>query len=208
MALNVEPRTGGDFIPYLKYNAKAGRWYTKLEDGGEQEVANMTAIFDLAQIKTGWVFFADGQAPNSVWDNGSTAPQPTPQHRRGFALVAFSPKELGGAREFSSTSNAAIIAVKELYEEQYETAPEAARGLLPVVRCEKVVPVKSRQGTNYQPVLKITKWVPRPQALPLNGNEGNATAADAGSEVPPPVAAAQRQATPPPPAAAASEEEF
>lgn len=182
MALNVEPRTGGDFIPFLKFNAKAGRWYTKTEDGGEAEVVNMTAIFDLANIKTGWILFTEGQAPASVWDNGRTAEQPTPQHRRGFAVNVFSPKEIGGLREFSSSSNAAIIAIKELYEEQYEPAGEAKKGLVPVVTCEKVVPVKSRQGTNYQPVLKIVKWVPRPQALPA------AVAAVApASEVPPPV---------------------
>lgn len=189
MPLNVEPRTGGDFIAFLKFNAKAGRWYSKQEDGGEQEVQNMTAIFDLAQIKTGWILFTEGQAPNSVWDNGAAAPQPTPLHRRGFAVNVFSPKEIGGLREFSSSSNAAIIAIKELYEEQYETAPEAKKGLVPVVTCEKVFPVKSRQGTNYQPVLKISKWVPRPQALPA------AVAAEPASEVPPPVQPTKPAAT-------------
>ncbi len=201
MALNVEPRTGGDFTPFLKFNAKAGRWYTKTEDGGEAEVVNMTAIFDLAQIKTGWILFTEGQAPASVWDNGSTAAQPTPQHRRGFAVNVFSPKEIGGLREFSSSSNAAITAIKELYEEQYETAPEAKKGLVPVVTCEKVFPVKSRQGTNYQPVLKIAKWVPRPQALPV------AVAAEPASEVPPPVNKPAAR-TPKPEAATDDNEEF
>ncbi len=202
MPLNVEPRTGGDFIPFLKFNAKAGRWYTKTEDGSEAEVANMTAIFDLAQIKTGWVWFVDGQAPNAVWDNGATAPQPTPNHRRAFAVNVFSPKEIGGLREFSSTSNAAIIAVKELYEEQYENAHEAKKGMVPVVTCEKVFPVKSRQGTNYQPVLRIAKWVPRPQALPTG-------VAAQETEVPPPVAAAKPAArTPEPEASTDDNEEF
>jgi hypothetical protein len=198
MSLNVEPRIGGDFIPYLKFNAKAGRWYSKTEDGGEQEVVNLTAIFDLAQIKTGWILFTEGQAPSSVWDNGATAPQPTPQHRRGFSVNVFSPKEIGGLREFSSSSNAAIIAIKEMYEEQYESAPEAKKGMVPVVTCEKVFPVKSRQGTNYQPVLKITKWVPRPQAMP-------ATIA-AEPEVPPPVNSAKPAAAAPPTETESAEE--
>lgn len=178
MPLNLEPRAAGDFVPYVKYNAKAGRWYTKTDNGDEIEVANMTAIFDLAQIKTGWLLFSEGAAPDTVWDNGSVAAQPSPQHKRGFSVNAFSPKELGGVREFSSSSNSAIIAIKELHE-AFEAAPEAAKGLVPVVKCESVLPVKSKFGTNYQPVLKITKWVPRPEALP-------ATVA-AASEVPPPV---------------------
>jgi hypothetical protein len=113
----------------------------------------------------------------------------------------FSPKEIGGLREFSSSSNAAITAIKELYEEQYETAPEAKKGLVPVVTCEKVFPVKSRQGTNYQPVLKISKWVPRPQALPA------AVAAEPASEVPPPVNKPATR-TPEPEAATDDGEEF
>lgn len=80
-------------------------------------------------------------------------------------------------REFGSNSNGAIIAIKELHE-AFEAAPESARGLVPVVKCESVVPVKSKFGTNYQPELKITKWVPRPEALPLVTEK---------AEVPPPV---------------------
>lgn len=201
MPLNLEPRTS-DFTPYMKYNAKAGRWYTKTDAGDEVEVRNMTAIFDLENIKTGWILFVEGGAPDHVWDsNGSMAPAPTPKHKRGFSVNAFSPKELGGLRELSSTSNAAIIAIKELYN-AWENAPEAKRGLVPVVTSspDDIVPVKSKQGTNYQPVLKISRWVPRPDALKANGNgngsaNGNGTAAHAEARqidndptVPPPVA--------------------
>lgn len=177
MPINLEPRSS-DFIPYLKFNGKAGRWYCKNDNGDEIEVQNMTAIFDLAQIKTGWILFSEGAAPDTVWDNGAVAAQPSPKHKRGFALNAFSPKELGGVREFSATSNNAIIAIKELHA-KFEAAPEAAKGLVPVVKCESVTPVKSKFGTNYQPIFAITKWVPRPDALPAG--------VAASSEVPPPV---------------------
>lgn len=203
MPLALEPRSG-DFTPYLKFNGKAGRWYTKNDAGDEVEVQNMTAIFDLAQIKTGWVLFTEGAAPDTSWDNGSIPPQPSPQHKRGFSVNVFSPKELGGLREFSATSNSAIISIKELHA-KFEAAPEAARGLVPVVKCENVLPVKSKFGTNYQPVLTITKWVPRPEALPA----GIAAAPPTTTEepVPPPV-----QPSPTQPAAApqqtADAEEF
>lgn len=194
MPLNLEPRTG-EFTPYLKFNGKAGRWYTKTDAGDEIEVSNMTAIFDLAQIKTGWILYTEGAAPDAVYDNGSVAPQPSPKHKRGFAVIAFSPKELGGVREFGSTSNGAIIAIKELHE-AFEASPEAAQGLVPVVKCENIIPVKSKFGTNYQPEFKITKWVPRPEALPL---------ATAKAEVPPPVTTSATARSPEP---ASNDEEF
>jgi hypothetical protein len=190
MPLALEPRTG-EFTPYLKFNGKAGRWYTKNENGDEIEVQNMTAIFDLAQIKTGWLLFTEGMAPETTWDNGSIPPQPSPKHKRGFSVNVFSPKELGGLREFSATSNSAIIAIKELYE-KYENSPEAKNGLVPVVKCENVLPVKSKFGTNYQPILTITKWVPRPEALPASVSNGHR----APNDVPPPIHDAERATKP------------
>jgi hypothetical protein len=182
MPLNIEPRGSEDFIPYVKFDAKAGRWFTKTDSGDEQEVREMTALFDLQNIKLGWLLFNDGAAPEALWDNGKVEPQPSPKHRRGFSVNVFSPQKLGGLRELRSNSNAAISAIKSLYEDQYENAAEARKGLVPVVTCENVLPVKSKFGTNYQPVLKITKWVPRPEALP-----GAGIGHTPDQEVPPPV---------------------
>jgi len=165
MPLNLEPRSSSDFTPYLKFNGKAGRWYTKTDTGEEIEILNLTAIFDLATIKTGWILFTEGAAPDAIWDNGAIPPAPSKQHKRGFAVNVFSPKLLGGLREFSSTSNGAIIAIRELYD-AYEKQYDPVKKLVPVVTCESVMAVKSKFGTNYQPVLKIVKWVPRPQDMP------------------------------------------
>lgn len=187
MPLNLEPRTGADFVPYMKFNAKAGRWYTKTDSGEEAEVKKMTALFDLAGIKTGWLLFNEGGAPEHVWDaNGTVPPQPTPKHKRGFAVNVFSPKELGGLRELSSSSNVAIIAIKELYD-AYEAAPEAKQGLVPVVSCEGIAPVKSKFGTNYQPTLKITRWVERPSAMPADVTTASNGSSSAFTDVPPPI---------------------
>lgn len=181
MPLNLEPRSA-DFIPYVKFNAKAGRWYSKTETGDEFEVANMTAIFDLESIRVGWVHFQEGLAPDATWDSGPVAAAaPTPQHKRGFSLNVYSKKELGGIREFSSTSNVTILAIKDLYE-KFETAPERKKGMVPVVRCENVLPIKSKFGTNYQPVLTLLRWVARPAELPAHltpsGGAGNGASAN------------------------------
>lgn len=209
MPLNLEPRSA-EFIPYVKFNAKAGRWYSKTETGEEFEVGNMTAIFDLESIRVGWLHYQEGLAPDATWDSGPvTAAPPTPQHKRGFSLNVYSKKELGGIREFSSTSNITIIAIKELYE-KFENAPERQKGMVPVVRCENVLPVKSKFGTNYQPVLTLLRWVARPAELPahlpLSGGPGNGAtkpeaAAAPAANVPPPLNKLAQQA-------AADDEEF
>jgi hypothetical protein len=176
MPLNLEPRANGDFIPYLKFNGKAGRWYTRNDIGEEVEVTDLVAIFDLAVIRTGWIYFVEGEPPRTIWDsNAVPAPKPLdmPKAKRGFAVNVFAPK-LGGLREFSSTSNGACTAIRELYNEQFEQAPERVAGKVPVVKCEKIMPVKSKFGTNYEPVFKIIKWIDRPAGLP------------AGITVPPP----------------------
>jgi len=164
MPLNLEPKSSEDFVPYLKFNGKAGRWYTRNDTGQDIEILSLTAIFDLAHIKTGWILFAEGQPPDTMWDNGAIPPAPSPKHKRGFAVNVFSPKLIGGLRELSSTSNGAIIAIKDLYD-QYEKQFDPAKHLVPVVTCESVKAVKSKFGTNYEPVLRIVKWVPRPHDL-------------------------------------------
>jgi hypothetical protein len=101
MPLNLEPRSA-DFVPYVKFNAKAGRWYSKLDTGEEFEVANMTAIFDLESIRVGWLHYQEGLAPDATWDSGPTAAAPpTPQHKRGFSLNVYS-KE-GSSAAFASS---------------------------------------------------------------------------------------------------------
>lgn len=193
MPLNLTPRTNSDFISYLKYNSKAGRWYVRNDIGEEIEVKDLTAIFDLENIKTGWVLFAEGTAPDTLWDPDKrhAAQQPSPAHRRGFAVNVYSTQKLGGLREYSSNSNASIISITDLYTE-FEKAPERAQGLVPVVHCESVEPIRSKFGTNFQPVLKIVKWALRPSELPTPGKANGAAETQPRSPVPPPVSSVSR----------------
>lgn len=172
MPFNLEQRPKTiDFIPYAKYNAKSGRWYTKTDAGDEHEVSNMTAVFDLEHIRSGWFLYAEGQAPDIIYDVGTNilAP-PSTNHKRGFAVYIFNRNELGGVREFSSTSSTVIDAMTVLYN-TFLSAPERESGQVPVITCTKVEPLKSKYGINYQPILSITRWVDRPAELP--GDPGN-----------------------------------
>lgn len=159
---------GEDFKVYVAFNAKAGRWYTKEDkpDAELFEVKDMTAVFDLANIKTGWFLFAPGVAPVKQIEPTLNActPRPGDGFKKGFQLNLFSNKNLLGVREFASTAGAVIDAMNDLYDE-YISTPEAKAGKLPVVRCIDVKPLVGKHGTNYSPVLKIMDWVERPPEL-------------------------------------------
>jgi hypothetical protein len=164
----------GDFKVYVKYNAKAGRWYTKEDkpDAEDFEVADMTAVFDFKSLKTGWFLFAPGVAPvRQLNDELRTwAPKPSPDFKQGFQINLFSNKNLLGVREFASTAGAVIDSMNDVYDD-YDRAPESKAGKLPIVKCAAVKPIVSKHGTNYQPVLEIVGWVERPAELTEKAEE-------------------------------------
>lgn len=198
MAFMTAPTGEGEFTTYVKYNAKAGRWYTKEDkpDAVEFEVVNMTAIFDMDNLQTGWFLFAPGVAPVKNMDPSlaESAPKPGDGFKRGFQLDVFSEKNLGGKRELSSTAGAVIEAMNDLHDD-WIAGKDANAGKLPVVKCSGVQPVTSKHGTNYRPVLEIVSWADRPAEL-----AGNAPAKAAPAAAPAPAAA---QHAPPPAAKAA-----
>lgn len=165
---------GEDFKVYVKYNAKAGRWYTKEDkpDAEEFEVTDMTAVFDFANLKTGWFLFAPGVAPVRQLSEklGSFDPKPGLDFKTGFQINVFSNKNLMGVREFASTAGAVIDAMNAVYDD-YAAAPESKTGKLPIVKCVAVKPIISKHGTNYQPTLAITGWTERPAELVAKVND-------------------------------------
>lgn len=166
------PSSGGDFKVFVAYNAKAGRWYTK-NDGKDEpmfEVTDMTAVFDMPNLETGWFKFSSGVAPEKVMDPSlaEAAPNPGTDFKRGFQIDLYSEKNLMGLREFSSTAAIVIEAMNNLYD-LWMAAPENVAGKLPVVRCSGVLPISNKHGTNYQPTFEIVGWTDRPVALAGNG---------------------------------------
>lgn len=194
MGLNIVSQ-GGDFDPYVKYNAKAGRWYVKKDDQ-EVEVQNPVFVADFENIKTGWFYFREGAAPEKVYDPSlaETAPKPDRTYtdsqgkvrdcfRRGFELKLFSGIHFGGVVELAGASMHLNNAINSLYIE-YEEGVKANPGMLPVVRYTGSTPMKDKLGTNYAPIFVIDKWTPRPAEL-----SGKASAA-------PKAAAPVQQAAP------------
>lgn len=177
MALELNTRmsdgAGGTFMPIIKYYADSGRFFRvdrgadangKFESNETELRQGTSFVFDFGTIEIGWALLAKGMPPSwAMAPHGfRKPPQPTPEHREGFRLHVWNPNL--GVREFASTAKTCLGAVDELHT-IYEHAPEAAQGLLPVVRFVGVLPIAIDTGrgkkTTYRPVLEITRWVER-----------------------------------------------
>lgn len=168
MPLNLSV-SDGDFTPYIKYNAKAGRWYVKPEGATEElEITNPALAFDMANIQTGWLFYAEGSGPEKVWDPSPSvmaAKPPGPRKfKRGFEVMVYGNALVGGkklgVREFSSTAANVITAMLRMYGE-YESAAAANIGKVPVFICKGVKPITGAYGVNYEPQFELQSWVDR-----------------------------------------------
>jgi hypothetical protein len=161
---------------------------------GPGEVARPTFLLDLKNVRTGWLRFREGQAPEQVIDPSldRSAPSPGEDFKRGFVVTAFSPKFFGGVVEFSSASIHLSNSMRELYAafEEQSAKPEN-RGKVPVVACTGSEAMKDKYGTNCRPRLEIVKWVDHPADLadesPVDDGEvwkGNAITASTAAPKP------------------------
>ena len=163
MPLGLPQGGEGDFIPYIKYNAKAGRWTSKGDDGEQFEVENLVGAIDLANIRTGFMKFMTGVAPEYVYDSAAganDAEKPDDRFKRGFTVNIFS-KKIGGLRELSSNAGVVNSVMNTLYD-TFEDEQASNAGKVPVLKCNGVTAVESKHGTNYAPNLELSKWASRP----------------------------------------------
>lgn len=177
MSLGINTQASGDFVPYIKYDARAGRIFrAKNRDTNEQndvDITNgFTALFDLETIEVGWIHFPPSAAPDYVVQSVSLGlpERPAGEHRQGFLMqlmLASNPT----VYEISSTSKATVESFNVLHD-QYLAAPQRAEGKLPIVQLKEtlIVETPSKAGTtrNYQPVWQIVGWAARPAALAID----------------------------------------
>jgi hypothetical protein len=159
-----------DFVPFIKYNAKAGRWYVKPEGATEEiEITNPVLAFDMANVRTGWLYYAEGSGPEKVWDPSPTqmaARPPGPKKfKRGFEVMVLGNTMLPGGkkmglREFSSTAGNVIGALLRMYAVYEAGGPESV-GKVPVFKCTGVKPITGAYGVNYEPQFDLVSWVER-----------------------------------------------
>ena len=168
---------GGDFLPILKFDARAGRFFRvdRLDNGNgfENDPVDITSslkfIADFENIEVGWIVFTPGSAPDfKLVPIGSQLPdRPSPNHKNGLRFMLKLSKECGGdkpIREIAGTSKAFLSGVEAVYT-QYLAEKAKNPGKLPVLTVDKITPVKSGTGaqssTNYHPQFKISGWAPR-----------------------------------------------
>ena len=133
MRIKIGDSTNGR--AYCKYSPKSDKWFVHNGERQGDEVDRPTALFDLDNMETGWFLFREGRPPERTLDPDleHRAPKPSDEHRRGFAVKLFSPKNFGGTVEFSSTSMHTLHAMEDLHEEFSITKAEHP-GQVPVVR--------------------------------------------------------------------------
>lgn len=212
LGLNMDAG-GGDFTPWLKYDARAGRWFRKGDrdkgEAGPVDVTNnFSAVFDMATIEVGWIDFPTGAAPVLITQPIS---QGIPQRptggtfKQGFRMRAALPAALGGGVYEVAASAKAVIGAIDALHTLYQAAPEAAQGKLPVVSMTGTTMIETTtpKGTNrnYAPVLAITSWVARPATMPATGFTSSQQPTIVATGAPPATGATQ---VPPPPARAAA----
>jgi hypothetical protein len=195
MALGFEyGNKGGDFLPIVKYDARAGRMFRADREDGETTqhdiTRNFKAVFDFENMEVGWIHFAAGQAPNFSMVPFGTAfpPQPTPDHRRGVRVIVKLAKEVGGdCRELAGTAVSLLKGI-DILQDEYTSGSAKNKGKLPIVALEDTIPIESSgkgtKSTNYQPVFKIVGWADRPKDLVASPRE-NAPVQAAAPQTPP-----------------------
>jgi len=172
MPLNLSAGGDGDFIPYIKYNAKAGRFYVRSQDGKTDiEVEKPRLAFDMANIKTGWIYYPEGGGapPEKVWDptlsQQAAKPGGPKKFKRGFEVMVVGGDEVHGVgklglREFGSTAGVVIGSILRMYD-LYEIGASQNPEKVPFFRCVKVNSIDSKYGTNFEPVFDLLGWVER-----------------------------------------------
>lgn len=188
---------GGDIIPIIKYDARAGRMFRRDRINGENEQVDITqdfkAIFDFENVETGTINFDTGGAPDFcvVRYGERIPPTPSDKHRPGVRILVKLGKDVGGdVRELASTAKVFLSGIDKLHND-YLAGVKDNPGKLPIVELGQSLPITTGEGarksTNYSPVFKIIGWATRPNDLTYIPRSANAS--------PEPVAAAMPPAT-------------
>ena len=153
---------GGDFND-IRWMAQDRTWRADGED-----IDLKQAVFDLENIKAGWISFAQGMAPEVVWDNGAKQPRPhtDAEWKRGFEVAVYAPKTFGdeAPRTFMTSATGACMGLQALYV-VFEGQKDANEGKVPLCKFSGGESIKVGKGSTSIPQLTISKWIERPDAL-------------------------------------------
>lgn len=173
---STEP-SSGDFMPIVKYDARAGRLFrvdrvdtgTGFENDPIDITSGFKALVDFENIEVGWIDFSAGSPPNFVLVKLGEAlpPRPSDRHKNGIRVLLKLAKNCGGEkpiREIAGTAKVFLNGVEMAYS-NYLKERASNPNKLPIIALEKTTPIKSgsgdKQSTNYQPSFAIVGWARR-----------------------------------------------
>lgn len=178
---------GNSFRLRVEYNSKAGRMFRvdRAQDASGSYSNSKVDItmsqpefaIDMGSIQVGFFHFPPGSPPSKelVYLGERMPVKPSPDHKAGFQVLIYNPKDMGEeAREFSASAGATVNALEDLHA-QFLAAPEAKEGKIPVIKVTDHQPIQSKHGTNYKPVFTIIRWTARkeevfgPRTVPAPG---------------------------------------
>ncbi len=172
-SVNLPPDRSGVPYPYLKYSAKTGRF---TERDGNDITDQFAAIFDVASIKVGWVFYDSPPAVEMVRLNEPFPACPNAGFVRGIKLDVKVLTPLPDKHmEIMQSSKAFRAAVGDVLRQWID---RGRSNDLPIVKLLQTKVSSTPVGDIHQPQFEIEKWVDRevfdkPSTLPQPANDND-----------------------------------
>lgn len=112
----------------------------------------------LSTLKTGWVHFAAGEAPDWQWDDdtGKAGKPPTNDHKRGFSVEVQTEEQ--GVMTWSGAGYGQCAALEALYND-ISLSEDDHPGKVPVVEYTGSEVKKVGKGHTRIPKFEIIDWV-------------------------------------------------
>ena len=165
IGFSLEEKKGGNFLPVIKFDAKAGDWLAvnrEPQSDGSWEKTELELptpfkfVADFANMEVGWISFKPGAVDFTMAKIGNPMPaRPTPDHKQGVRIKIFLKEH--GLREFANTSKNVLRAFDALHD-QFVSAASAHPGQFPIVNVTGTETVKMQTKEQGELRFKVPKW--------------------------------------------------
>jgi len=213
MAFDIDTGNDGSQGPWIAWSARgtqdraipAESFYLR-DEGGKTPFDGFAngVVLDIENMKTGWQKSEGMAGVAPEWKRNATVaqmmPQPGDDYKKGFTI----PCAIGGGK--TATWEQAGAAVWNAFAALVPALREQpGHGKLPMVKMTGTKAVNFKRGSTVEPVLKVEKWVDRPDCLKAGVTVDTGDGQPAAQQ---PQQPAQPQQAQPAPAAADDDVEF
>jgi hypothetical protein len=165
IGINLEEKRGGNFLPVLKFDAKAGLFIIvnrEPQSDGTWEKNEIELdkgfkfVADLENLEVGWASFKPGAVNFTMSKVGERMPErPSPDHKQGIRCRIFLKEH--GLREFAHTSKNVLRAFDALHDD-YAKAADSNAGKMPVIEVTGTETVKMQTKDQGELRFRVPKW--------------------------------------------------